>query len=119
MSSRALRMKFTTLTVRGEFSEECFGVGVRWTDGDSGGVRLLTGFPRGTSRRGSQGGEVADDRHGMGDEEVGEAEVALELCEQVDDLSADARYVECGDRLVADNEFFRISLAPASPMRWR
>ena len=50
------------------------------------------------------GGEVADHWHGMRDEEVGEAEVALELGQQVDDLGADAD-IEGGDRLVADDEF--------------
>ena len=53
---------------------------------------------------GDAGGEVAHHRHGVRDEEVGEAEVALELGQQVDDLGADAD-VEGGDGLVADDEF--------------
>ena len=40
----------------------------------------------------------------MRDEEIGKAEVALELFEQVYDLRADAD-VERGDRFVTDNEF--------------
>src|SRR6516225_1716518 len=48
--------------------------------------------------------EIADDRHRMRNEEVGQAELALELLEEVDDLSADAD-VEGGDRFVGDDEF--------------
>ncbi len=47
--------------------------------------------------------EIAHYRHGVRDEEIGEAEVALQFFEQVDDLRADAD-VERGDRLVTDNE---------------
>jgi hypothetical protein len=52
---------------------------------------------------GDAGTEVAHDRHGVGDEEVGESEVALQLLEQVDDLSADAD-VEGGDGFVGHDE---------------
>ena len=48
--------------------------------------------------------EIAYHRHGVRDEEVGKAEVALEFFEQVHDLRADAD-IEGGDRLVTDNEF--------------
>ncbi len=47
--------------------------------------------------------EVAHHRHGVRDEQVGQAEVALQLRQQVDDLRAYAD-VERGDRFVADNE---------------
>ena len=53
---------------------------------------------------GNPGGEIADDRHGVRDEEIGEAEIALELGEEVDDLGADAD-VEGGDGFVGDDEF--------------
>ena len=69
--------------------------------GDLRGVGYFEDFA--AVHHGDAGGEVADDRHGMGDEEVGEAEVALELREEVDDLGADAD-VEGGDGLVADDE---------------
>ena len=49
------------------------------------------------------GREITDDRHGVRDKQVGEAEVALELGQQVDDLSSHT-YVESRDRFVADNE---------------
>ena len=48
--------------------------------------------------------QIAHHRHGVRDEEIGKAEVALEFFEQVHDLRADAD-VERGDRLVTDNEF--------------
>src|ERR1700687_5721520 len=41
----------------------------------------------------------------MGDEEVGQAEVALQLCQKVDDLCAHAD-VESGDGLVAHHELW-------------
>ena len=46
---------------------------------------------------------MLDDAHVVGDEQVGQAELALELLEQVEDLRLD-RHVERGDRLVADDE---------------
>src|SRR5579871_169087 len=49
--------------------------------------------------------QVAHHGHGMRDEEVGKAEVALELFEQVYDLRADAD-VERGDGLVTNYEFW-------------
>ncbi len=48
--------------------------------------------------------EIADQRHGMGDEEVGESEIALEVAEEIDDLRAN-RDVEGGDGLVEDEHF--------------
>ena len=53
---------------------------------------------------GDAGGEIAHDRHGVRDEEVGEAEVALQLCEQVNDLGAHAD-IERGDGFVGHDEF--------------
>ena len=47
--------------------------------------------------------DVLDDAHVVGDEEVGQPELALELLEQVQDLRLD-RHVERGDRLVADDQ---------------
>ena len=47
--------------------------------------------------------DVLDDAHVVGDEQVGQPELALELLEQVEDLGLD-RDVERGDRLVADDE---------------
>ena len=47
--------------------------------------------------------DVLDDAHVVGDEDVGQAELALELLEQVQDLRLD-RHVERGHRLVADDE---------------
>ncbi len=48
-------------------------------------------------------GDVAHDREIVGDEQVGQAELPLELLQQVDDLRAD-RHVEGADGLVADDE---------------
>jgi hypothetical protein len=47
--------------------------------------------------------DVPDDGQVVGDEQVREPELALELLEQVDDLRLD-RHVECADRLVGDDE---------------
>jgi hypothetical protein len=47
--------------------------------------------------------EITHDRHGVGDEKIGQTQVALQLREQVDDLRADAD-IECGDRFVGDDE---------------
>ena len=52
---------------------------------------------------GDPAGDVADDWHGVRDEEVGQPEVALQLGKQVDDLGADAD-IEGRYRLVADDE---------------
>src|SRR5579864_7796904 len=49
------------------------------------------------------GREIAHHGHGVRDEEVGQAEVALQLCEQVDDLRSDAD-IEGRYRLIADDE---------------
>ncbi len=48
--------------------------------------------------------KIAHDRHGVRDEQIRQAEVALQLGEQVDDLRADAD-VEGGDRFVGHDEF--------------
>ncbi len=50
--------------------------------------------------------DVADDREVVGDEEIGQAELALQVREQVDDLRAH-RDVERRDRLVGNDEFRR------------
>ena len=47
-------------------------------------------------------GDVVDDREVVADEQVGEAELLLQVLEQVEDLRLD-RDVERGDRLVADH----------------
>ena len=47
--------------------------------------------------------DVLDDAHVVGDEHVGQPELALELLEQVEDLRLD-RHVERRDRLVADDQ---------------
>src|SRR5438105_4808225 len=49
------------------------------------------------------GREIAYDRHGMRDEEIGQLEFALQLGEQVDDLRSHTN-VERGDRLVGHDE---------------
>ncbi len=51
------------------------------------------------------GGEVAHYRHGVRDEQVGQAEFALQLGQQVDDLRSDAN-VEGGDGFIGDDEFW-------------
>jgi hypothetical protein len=50
--------------------------------------------------------DMADDREIMRDEQVGEAELALQILEQVDDLGAD-RNIERRDRLVGNDELGR------------
>src|ERR1700723_268886 len=50
------------------------------------------------------GGEIADYWHGVGNKKIRQAEVALQLREQVDDLRADA-HIERGDWLIGDDEF--------------
>ena len=67
---------------------------------------------------GDAGGEIAHDRHGVGDEQVSQAEVALELGKEIDDLGADAD-VKRGDGLVTTMNFGRKARARAMPMRWR
>ena len=47
--------------------------------------------------------DVLDDAHVVGDEDIGQAQLALELLEQVEDLRLD-RHVERGHRLVAHDE---------------
>ena len=59
-------------------------------------------------------GDVADDADVVGDEEVGEAELVLEVVEQVDDLRLD-RDVEGGDRLVGDDQLRLQRQRPGDP----
>ena len=59
-------------------------------------------------------GDVADDADVVGDEEVGEAELVLEVVEQVDDLRLD-RDVERRDRLVADHQLRFQRQRPGDP----
>ena len=54
----------------------------------------------------------------VGDEQVGEPEVVLQVVEQVDDLRLD-RDVQRGDRLVGTISFGCSASARAMPMRWR
>ena len=49
--------------------------------------------------------EVADQRHGVGDEEAGEAVAGLEVAEEIDDLRADGD-VEGADGFVEDEELW-------------
>src|ERR1039458_7044832 len=49
------------------------------------------------------GREIANDWHGVRDEQIGKAEIALELLQQIHDLRADAD-VERGNRFVGDDE---------------
>src|SRR5579864_875455 len=51
------------------------------------------------------GRKIADDWHGMRNKKVGQAEVALQFGEKIDDLRSDAD-VERGDWLVADQELW-------------
>lgn len=47
--------------------------------------------------------DMLDDRHVVGDEEVGQSELFLKVHEQVDDLRLD-RHIERGGRLITDDE---------------
>ena len=58
--------------------------------------------------------DVLDDAHVVGDEHVGQAELALELLEQVQDLRLD-RHVEGRDGLVADDEVGLEDERPGDP----
>src|SRR3981081_1238285 len=44
------------------------------------------------------------DRRTMGNEEIGEPELLLQILQEIDDLGLD-RYIQCRHRLIADNEF--------------
>ena len=59
---------------------------------------------------------MLDDREIVGDEQVGEAKLVLQVVEQVDDLRADA-HVQRAHRLVADDEAGLSASALATPMR--
>src|SRR5699024_9647699 len=48
-------------------------------------------------------GDVSNDRKVVGDEEIGQPELVLQILEQVDDLRLN-RDIERGNRLVADDE---------------
>ena len=63
-------------------------------------------------------GDVAHHGQVVGDEEVGQAELGLQVAEQVDDLGLD-RHVERGHRLVETSSFGPSASARAMPMRWR
>ena len=63
-------------------------------------------------------GDVADDGQVVGDEQVGQAELVLQLFEEVDDAGLDAD-VERRDRLVEDENFGSTASALAMPTRWR
>ena len=58
--------------------------------------------------------DVLDDAHVVGDEQVGQAELALEVLQQVEDLRLD-RHVERRDRLVADDEVGLEDERPGDP----
>ena len=61
---------------------------MNWVAGDQ--VRIADFYDFPPIHDGDSGREIAHHGHGMRDEEIGEAEVALQLCEQVDDLCSDA-----------------------------
>jgi len=54
---------------------------------------------------GDPSGEIAHYRHGVGDEQVGQAEVPLQLGEEIDDLGADTD-IEGRDRFIAHDELW-------------
>ena len=54
----------------------------------------------------------------VGDEDDRQAELALQVAQQVEDLRLD-RDVERGHRLVGDDSFGLSAIARATPMRWR
>ena len=62
--------------------------------------------------------DVPHDGQIVGDEQIGEAELLLQLLQQVDDLPLD-RHVERGDRLVAHDDARITASARAMPTRWR
>ena len=57
---------------------------------------------------------MADDADVVGDEDVGEAELVLQVVEQVDDLGLD-RDIEGGDRLVGDDQLRVRRQGPGDP----
>ena len=63
---------------------------------------------------GDAGADVLDDAHVVGDEDVGQAELPLEVLEEVQDLRLD-RNVERRDRLVADHEVGLEDEGPGDP----
>lgn len=54
----------------------------------------------------------------MGNEDIGQAQILLQLFEQVQNLRLN-RNVQRGNRLVADDDFGFIAKARAMPIRWR
>ncbi len=74
---------------------------MRWGGGDLLGFADFDDFAM--AHDGDAGGEVAHDGHGVGDEQVGQAELFLQTLEQVYDLGGDAD-VEGADGLVGDDE---------------
>ncbi len=88
----------------GEFGcggEELAGIGLAGCGAEGLGI---AGFDEATALHdGDARGEIADERHGVGDEEISEAVVALEGAEEVDNLRADGD-IECGDGLVEDKQ---------------
>src|SRR5579872_5011234 len=81
--------------------DEASSVGLTWPLGDLLGVSNLDQFAVVHDCDPSR--KVANHWHRMRNEEVRQAEVALQLLQQIDDLRSDAD-VECGYRLVADDE---------------
>src|SRR5215217_1141493 len=81
--------------------QESLGIGVErfLVEGDA--VRHLDDLAE--VHDGDAVGDVLDDGEVVGDEEVGQTELLLEVFEEVDDLGLD-RDVEGGDRFVADDE---------------
>ena len=82
--------------------EQSAGVVVLGARGDFFGGADFDDFS--TAHHGDAVTEIAHHRHGVRDEEIGEAKVALELFEQVHDLRADAD-VKRGDGFVTNHKF--------------
>ena len=83
--------------------QEGAGVGVGGARGDLIGVADLDDFS--PVHNGDASREIADHRHGMRDEQIGQAEVALQLCQKVHDLRSYTD-VERGDWFVAHDELW-------------
>ncbi len=83
--------------------EQAAGVWVLRLPGDLAGGSRFNDFSAIHYR--DAGGEIANHGHGVRDEQIGQSELALQLSQQIDDLRSDA-YVEGGDGLVGDDEFW-------------
>ena len=62
--------------------------------------------------------EMCDNAQVVGDEQVGQPHLLLQVLKHVDDLRLD-RHIQRGDRLVTDDELGVHARARAMPTRWR